>query len=40
MKNLCVFGCLLSNNGKKIKEQMLSWLKTEYNVFCVDQNPP
>lgn len=38
--NLCVFGCLLTDYGMQIKQEMLSWLSTEYKVFCVDQEPP
>jgi hypothetical protein len=40
MKKLCVFGCLLTEEGKKIKTEMLSWLKEYYNVLCIDQQPP
>jgi hypothetical protein len=39
-KPLCVFGCLLTDEGKRIKNEMLSWLRPIYNVFCVDQEPP
>lgn len=37
---LCVFGCLLTEEGKKIKEEMLKWLEKEYDVLCIDQKPP
>jgi len=40
MKNLCVLGCLLTEAGKTIKAEMLSWLEKEYDVLCIDQNPP
>ena len=40
MKNLCVLGCLLTEAGKAIKTEMLSWLEQEYDVLCIDQNPP
>lgn len=36
----CCFGCLLTNEGKKIKQEMLEWLNTCFNVSCIDQNPP
>lgn len=39
-KIVCVFGCLLSENGKKIKKEMLSWLTTKYDVICVNQEYP
>ena len=39
-KHLCVFGCLLTKNGIAIKDEMLQWLKPEYHVFCIDQQPP
>lgn len=40
MKNLCVFGCLLNDTGKQIKREMLNWLEPEYDVLCIDQEPP
>ena len=40
MKNLCVLGCLLTEAGKAIKTEMLSWLEQEYDVLCIDQKPP
>lgn len=40
MKKLCVFGCLLTEEGKKIKEEMLKWLNPNYNVLCIKQEPP
>ena len=39
-KYLCVFGCLLTQDGIAIKEEMLAWLEKYYHVFCVDQRPP
>lgn len=32
---ICVFGVLDSETGRKIKEEMLAWLLSEYNVYCV-----
>ena len=40
MKNLCVLGSLLTEEGKHIKTEMLDWLTKEYNVLCIDQEPP
>ena len=40
MKYPCVFGCYLTEEGKRIKSEMLKWLNNEYAVFCVDQDPP
>lgn len=40
MKNLCVLGVLLTKEGKKIKQEMLNWLNPEYNVMCIEQEPP
>ena len=37
---LCVFGCLLTESGKKIKEEMLPWLKEKYSVTIVNQEAP
>lgn len=34
------FGCLLTQDGIAIKEEMLAWLERYYHVFCVDQRPP
>lgn len=39
-KPLCILGVLLSNNGIKIKNEMLSWLIPEYDVITVEQNLP
>lgn len=40
MKNLCVLGVLLTDRGKEIKNEMLSWLNNDYDVLCIEQNPP
>lgn len=40
MKYLCVLGCLTTEEGKKIKAEMLEWLNKEYEVLCIDQEPP
>jgi len=37
---LCVFGCLLTDSGKKIKEEMLPWLTEKYSVTVVNQEAP
>ena len=37
---LCVFGCLLTESGKKIKEEMLPWLTEKYSVTIVNQEAP
>lgn len=37
---MCVFGCLLTEAGLKIKEEMLDWLTKKYDVICVNQEPP
>lgn len=37
MKQLCVLGSYLTEEGKKIKAEMLSWLEKEYDIICVDQ---
>lgn len=39
-KPLCVLGVLLTMKGTHIKEEMLSWLTTEYDVITVEQTPP
>jgi len=36
---LVVLGCLLTEAGIKIKEEMLEHFK-EHNILCIDQNPP
>lgn len=39
-KRKCVLGVLTTEAGLKIKEEMLSWLKPIYEVFCVEQEAP
>lgn len=39
-KRKCVLGVLTTEAGIKIKEEMLSWLKPIYDVFCVEQEAP
>ncbi len=39
-KRKCVLGVLTTEAGLKIKEEMLSWLKPIYDVFCVEQEAP
>lgn len=36
----CVFGCLLTQSGIQIKQQMLAWLTQKYDLITVDQEPP
>ena len=35
--NYCVLGVLKSPRGLQIRDEMLSWLLKEYNVYCVEQ---
>ena len=39
-KPLCVLGVLRTPLGMKIKAEMLSWLQPNYEVICVEQDPP
>ena len=39
-KPVCVFGVLLTEEGKLIKEEMLQWLNKYYNVYIVEQLAP
>lgn len=39
-KRKCVLGVLKSEEGLKIKEEMLSWLSPLYDVICVEQEAP
>jgi len=39
-KIVCVFGCLLSEKGRQIKQEMLKWLTKKYDVICVNQEYP
>ena len=36
----CVLGVLKSPRGLQIRDEMLSWLLNEYNVYCVEQEMP
>ena len=36
----CILGVLKSLRGVQIKDEMLSWLLNEYNVYCVEQEMP
>ena len=36
----CVLGVLKSPRGLQIRDEMLSWLLNEYNVYCVEQKMP
>jgi hypothetical protein len=37
---ICIFGCLLTEQGYCIKSEMLSWLIDKYQVICVNQKSP
>lgn len=37
---MCIFGCLLSEAGKKIKKEMLEWITYKYDCICVNQEYP
>lgn len=39
-KRKCVLGVLKSEEGLKIKEEMLEWLSPLYDVICVEQETP
>ena len=39
-KPMCVFGCLMSERGRQIKQEMLSWIVSKYDVVCVNQEYP
>ena len=39
-KPLCVLGVLRTPLGMQIKVEMLSWLQPNYEVICVEQDPP
>ena len=39
-KRKCVLGVLKSEEGLKIKEEMLSWLSPLYDVELVEVDPP
>ena len=40
MRPICVFGVLLTEEGKKIKAEMLEWLEPIYEVHLIEQEPP
>ena len=37
---ICVFGCLLTKEGQKIKREMLKWIVPQYDCIVVNQQPP
>lgn len=37
---ICVFGCLLTEAGKKIKQEMLEWILPKYDCYVVNQEAP
>lgn len=37
---VCIFGCLLSEVGKQIKNTMLSWITSKYDCIAVNQDMP
>lgn len=37
---LCVLGVLDNSLGREIKQEMLSWITEEYDVYCVIQKEP
>ena len=39
-KRKCILGVLKSEEGLKIKEEMLSWLSPLYDVELVEVDPP
>lgn len=39
-ERLCVFGILDTPNGLSIADEMLSWITSEYDVYCVIQKAP
>ena len=40
MKRKCVLGVLKTEEGLRIKEEMQLWLRPNYEVICVEQDPP
>lgn len=40
MKRKCVLGVLKTEEGLRIKEEMLCWLRDKYDVITVEQNAP
>ena len=39
-KIICIFGVLVNQEGIKIEKEMLDWLLTEYDIYCVYQKYP
>lgn len=39
-RHTCIFGILESKKGFAIRDEMLAWLKPEYDVWCVYQRLP
>ena len=39
-KRKCVLGVLKSEEGLRIKEEMLGWLNEKYDVTLVEVDPP
>lgn len=39
-RQTCIFGILESKKGLAIRDEMLAWLKPEYDVWCVYQRLP
>lgn len=37
---LVVLGVLLTDEGRRIKQEMLNWMNPEYEVLCIEQEPP
>lgn len=37
---MCVFGCLMSEAGKSIKDEMLTWITNKYDCICINQEYP
>jgi hypothetical protein len=40
MKRRCVLGVLKTEEGLRIKEEMLAWLESKYEVFVIEQEVP
>ena len=39
-KPVCILGCLLTDAGKSIKTEMLTWLTPNFSVICINQDEP
>ena len=37
---ICVFGVLKTEEGLRVKEEMLGWLRPQYDVIAVEQDAP